>query len=135
VTLSVLAALNAGKISRAGDQFDEHFKFTDHALGLEFVDKRRLIEFFHKSRELFPDAMVEADATFEYGDHATVEWKLRSTQILSYGSLRRQVSIFLRGATIVHVDNGRIRQWCDTKTRLATRPTSLAAFFTEWTEY
>jgi SnoaL-like domain len=95
VTLLVLAALNAGKISRAVDQFDEHFKFTDHALGLEFVDKRRLIEFFHKSRELFPDAMVEADATFEYGDHATVEWKRRSTQVLSYGSLQRRVSIFL----------------------------------------
>jgi hypothetical protein len=38
VTLSVLAALNAGKISRAVNQFDEHFKFTDHALGLEFVE-------------------------------------------------------------------------------------------------
>ena len=38
VTLLVLAALNAGKISRAVDQFDEHFKFTDHALGLEFVE-------------------------------------------------------------------------------------------------
>jgi hypothetical protein len=38
VTLLALAALNAGKISRAVDQFDEHFKFTDHALGLEFVE-------------------------------------------------------------------------------------------------
>jgi ketosteroid isomerase-like protein len=135
VTLSVLAALNAGKISRAVNQFDEHFKFTDHALGLEFVDKRRLIEFFHKSRELFPDAMVEADTTFECGDHVTVEWKRRSTQVLSYGFLQRRVSIFLRGATIVRVDDGRIRQWCDYYDQLASRRTSLAAFFTEWTEY
>ena len=85
--LSVLAALNEGKFSKAVDQFEDHFKFTDHALGLEFLDKRRLVEFIHKSRELFPDTMVEADDTFEYGDHAIVEWKLASNQILSYGSL------------------------------------------------
>ena len=53
--LSVLAALNEGKFSKAVDQFEDHFKFTDHALGLEFLDKRRLVEFIHKSPELFPD--------------------------------------------------------------------------------
>jgi hypothetical protein len=127
--LSVLAALNEGKFSKAVDQFDDHFKFTDHALGLEFIDKRRLIEFFRKSRELFPDTMVEADDTSECGDHATVEWKLTSTHLLSYGSLQRRVSISLRGATIVHVENGRIRQWSEYYDQLASRRTSLAAFF------
>jgi len=133
--LSVLAALNQGKFSKAVDQFDDHFKFTDHALGLEFIDKRRLIEFFHKSRELFPDTMVETDDVCECGDHATAEWKLRSTQILSYGPLQRRVSISLRGATIVHVENGRIRQWSEYYDQLASRRTSLAAFFTEWIDY
>jgi hypothetical protein len=69
----VLAALNEGKFSKAVDQFEDPFKFTDHTLGLKFLDKRRLVEFIHKSRELFPDTMVEADDTFEYGDHAIVE--------------------------------------------------------------
>jgi ketosteroid isomerase-like protein len=117
------------------DQFEDHFKFTDHALGLEFLDKRRLVEFIHKSRELFPDTMVEADGTFEYGDHAIVEWKLASNQILAYGSLQRRVPISLRAATIVHVENGRIRQWSEYYDQLASQRTSLAAFFTEWIEY
>jgi hypothetical protein len=133
--LSVLAALNEGKFSKAVDQFDDHFKFTDHALGLEFTDKRRLIEFFHKSRELFPDTMVEALGTFEYGDHAVVEWKLTSTQVLAYRPLQPQVSISLQGATTVHVVNGRIRKWSDYYDQLASRRTSLAAFFTEWIEF
>ena len=50
---SVLTALNHGKISEAVDQFDEDFTFNDHALGLEFTDKRRLSEFFQK----FPRAL------------------------------------------------------------------------------
>ena len=79
--------LNEGKFSKAVDKFEYHIKFTDHALGSEFLDKRRLVEFIHKSRELFPDTMVEADDTFEYGDHAIVEWRLASNQILSYGTL------------------------------------------------
>jgi len=107
--LSVLAALRES-FQKLWIQFEDHFKFTDHALGLEFLDKRRLVEFIHKSRKLFPDTMVEADGTFEYGDHAIVEWKLASNQILSYGSLQRRVPISLRGATIVHVENGRIRR-------------------------
>jgi hypothetical protein len=54
---SALAALNEGKILKAVDQFDDRFTFTDHALDLEFTDKESLIEFFQKSRELFPDAV------------------------------------------------------------------------------
>jgi hypothetical protein len=63
----VLTALNEGKISEAVDRFNDHFTFTDHALGLEFIDKERLTDFFQKSRELFPDPVVEAEATFESG--------------------------------------------------------------------
>ena len=62
---SVLAALNEGKISKAVDQFDDHFTFTDHALDPEFTDKGRLVEFFQKTRELFPDTVVEVDSTFQ----------------------------------------------------------------------
>jgi hypothetical protein len=67
---SILAALNRGKLSVATDQFDDHFTFEDHALDIEFTDKERLIEFFHKSREFFPDSAVEVDSTFACGDHA-----------------------------------------------------------------
>jgi NAD(P)-dependent dehydrogenase (short-subunit alcohol dehydrogenase family) len=86
---SVLAALNEGKISEAVDQFDERFTFTDHALDLKFTDKGRLIEFFQKTRELFPDTVLEVDSTFQCGNHAVAEWKLTATtQTLPYGSKR-----------------------------------------------
>ena len=49
---SVMVALSEGEISEIVDRLDKDFKFTDHPLGLEFTDKRHLIEFLQKSREL-----------------------------------------------------------------------------------
>ena len=69
----VLAALSEGRFSEAVNRFDDHFTFIDHALGLEFTDKERLIEFFRKSRELFPDTALEIESTFSYVDHAVAE--------------------------------------------------------------
>jgi len=81
---SVLAALNEGKIAKAVDQFDDRFGFSDHALDLEFTDKGRLVEFFQKTRELFPDTVVEVDSTFQCGDYVIAEWKLTATQTAPY---------------------------------------------------
>ena len=133
---SVLAALNEGKISKAVDQFDDHFTFTDHALDLEFTDKGRLVEFFQKSRELFPDTVVEVDSTFQCGDYTIAEWKLTATtQTVPYGSTRFAIPISLRGTSIVRVENRRITHWSDYYDKNRSWRFSLAAFFTEWIEY
>jgi choline dehydrogenase-like flavoprotein len=66
---SVLTALNEGRIAEAAAQFDDHFTFTDYALDIEFTDRGRLVEFFQKTRELFPDTVVEVDSTFQCGDY------------------------------------------------------------------
>jgi SnoaL-like domain len=138
---SVLDALNKGEISKAVDQFDDHFTFADHALALEFTDKGRLAEFFQKSRELFPDALVEIISTFQSGDYTIAEWKLTATHTVpqtmphygSWGGLR--VPIALRGASIVRIEKGRIIHWSDYYDQTTSRRMSLAAFFTEWIEY
>jgi steroid delta-isomerase-like uncharacterized protein len=133
---SVLAALNEGKISQAVDQFDDHFTFTDHALDLEFTDKGRLIEFFQKSRELFPDTVVEVDSVFQCGDHAVAEWKLTATQTVPYyGSSHFRFPFSLRGTSIVRIENERITHWSDYYDKNRSWRVSLAAFFTEWIEY
>lgn len=133
---SVLAALNEVKISKAVDQFDDHFTFTDHALDLEFTDKGRLVEFFQKSRELFPDTVVEVDSTFQCGDYVIAEWKLAATtQTVPYGSTRFAIPIYLRGTSIVRVENRRITHWSDYYDRNRSWRFSLAAFFTEWIEH
>jgi hypothetical protein len=133
---SVLAALDERRISEAVDQFDEHFTFTDHALDLEFTVKGRLIEFFQKSRELFPDTVVEVDSAFQCGDHAVAEWKLTATQTVPYyGSAQFRLPISVRGTSIVRIENGKITHWPDYYDKTRSWRVSLAAFFTEWIEY
>jgi ketosteroid isomerase-like protein len=132
---SVLTALSQGNISEVVEQFDDHFTFTDHALALEFVDKQRLAEFLHKSRELFPDTAMEVVSIFECGDYVIAEWKLTATQTVPYRSVRYRFPILLRGSTIVHIENGRVTRWSDFYDQNTSRRVNLAAFFTEWIEY
>ena len=65
IVSSVVAKLNEGNIADAVHHFGANFKFSDHALGLEFNDKARLEEFFYKTHELFPDAHLDVTACFE----------------------------------------------------------------------
>ena len=131
---SVLAALNNGKISEAVDQFDDHFTFNDQALGLEFTDKARLTEFFLKSRDLFPDTVVEVTTTFESGDHVIAEWRLTATEKVSYW-IQLQVPISLSGISIAQIENGRITHWSDYYDEKTSRRVSLASLFTDWIDY
>jgi transcription initiation factor TFIID subunit TAF12 len=95
-------------------QFDDCFTFADHALALEFTDKVRLSEFFHKSRQLFADTALEIASLFESGDHAIAQWRLSATQTLPYGSISYRFPIsLLPGSTIVRVEHGRIVQWSE----------------------
>ena len=114
---SILAALNQGKVSEVADQFDDHFTFIDHALDIGFTEKDHLIEFFHKSRELFPDSAMKVDSAFACGDHAVAMWKLTATQTESYGSHHYRFPIMVEGLTIISVKNGRVVRWTTTSDR------------------
>ena len=81
IVSSVVARLNQGNVADAVDHFGEQFKFSDHALGLEFNDKARLEEFFHKTHELFPDARLDVTAIFESGNHVVAEWTFTATHV------------------------------------------------------
>jgi hypothetical protein len=133
---SVLTALSEGRFSDAVIPFDDHFIFIDQALDLEFTDKERLIEFFRKSRELFPDTALEIESTFAYGDHAAAEWKLTAmqTEFIIWNQTFR-VPIVVRGSTIVRFDNGRVIRWSEYYDELTSRRYRLAGMFKEWIEY
>ena len=60
-----LAAWRQGNLAEVIDQFNDQFIFTDHALGLEFKDKKRLTEFLAKIRERFPDCERKVNAIFK----------------------------------------------------------------------
>jgi steroid delta-isomerase-like uncharacterized protein len=135
VLQSVVTALNQRNISRAVDQFADDFAFNDYALDLQFTDKGHLTEFFQKACELFPDTVVELVSTFECGDYAIGEWKLRATHTEAFGSSSYRFPIVLRGSTIIQIENGRVAHWSEYYDQLTSRRYRLGAFFEEWIEY
>ena len=132
---SALLALSEGRVAAALEQFADRFTFNDRALSLEFTDKARLTEFFEKSRELFPDARLEVVFLFESGNHAVAQWKITATQTVPYGSMSYRFPVWLYGATVVRVDDGKIVEWSDYYDQGSSRRFNLAASFTEWFEY
>src|SRR4029077_9352103 len=108
-----LAAWRQGNFVEVVDQFDEQFTFTDHALGLEFKDKGRLIEFLAKIRERFPDSERKDNTIFSSADRVISEWTLTATQTEPFLGGRLKVPICVRVISVVQIKNGKISQWSD----------------------
>jgi steroid delta-isomerase-like uncharacterized protein len=133
--LTVLTHLKNGKIEDAIARFADEFRFKDHGIGLEFNGKDRLAEFFHKTRELYPDSFLQTDAMFVSGDHVITEWTVQAVLTEPfYGGLTRKVKVSLQGVSIVRTDNGKITDWAEYYDGLTSRRTALASYFTEWVE-
>jgi SnoaL-like protein len=97
--LTMLSHLKNGKIGDAIARFAEEFRFKDHGIGLEFKDKDRLAEFFHKTRGLYPDSFLQTDTMFVSGDHVITEWTLQAMLTEPfYGGLARKVQVSLQGS-------------------------------------
>jgi steroid delta-isomerase-like uncharacterized protein len=131
----VLGAWRQGNFVAATNQFNDQFTFTDHALGLEFRDKRRLTEFLAKARELFPDSERKANTIFSSRDRVISEWTLTATQTVPFlGGRLLKMPICVQGISVVQIKNGKINQWSDYYDQLQSRRNGLAAWFTEWSE-
>jgi len=82
--------ISIGEVEEALAGFAEEFRFTDHGVGLEFTDKKRLVEFFEKTREFFPDTWLRTDAILVIGERVITEWTLNATLTQPfYGGLKR----------------------------------------------
>jgi steroid delta-isomerase-like uncharacterized protein len=135
VVSAVLRQLNQGQIEDATDCFAADFLYKDHGIGLEFRDKEGLTEFFRKTRELYPDYFLQADQTFVSGEHVITQWTLQVTiSEPSYAGLTRRIPTSIAGASIVHVDNGKIARWADYYDGATSLRSAVAAYFTEWVE-
>jgi len=135
VVLTALTYLKNGKIGDAIACFAEEFTFKDHGIGLEFKDKDRLGEFFHKTPRLYPASFLQPDTMFVSGDHVITEWTLQAMLTEPfYGGLTRKVQVSLQGVSIVRTDNGKITDWADYYDGLVSRRTALASYFTDWVE-
>jgi hypothetical protein len=51
-----------------------------------------------------------------------------------FGGLSRKVPISLHGASMVRIEDGRVKEWSDYYDGLKSRRTALADYFTEWVE-
>src|SRR5262249_43966112 len=131
---SMLATLSEGKITEFVERFNDEFKYTDHALNLEFKEKSRLIEFLKKSRERFPDTKVEVVSTFESGNSAVAEWRVTATEKAPYGSMQVRLPISFSGVSIAQFRNERIVRWTDYYDQAKSRRVAVAAYFTDWIE-
>ena len=132
---SMLTSLSEGRITDFVAGFQSPFEFIDHALNLEFKEHQKLTEFLEKSRELFPDTVMEVVSVFQSGDAAIAEWKLTATQTVSAGSMNLRMPILLSGVSIAQFNSGKITRWTDYYDQLESRRVGLTAFFTEWIEY
>lgn len=135
VVLTVLQHLRNGQIDLATACFAEEFRFKDYGIGLEFREKKRLADYFDKTRELYPDSSIVIDAIFVSGEDVITEWTLQATLTEAfYGSLLRSASVSLHGASSVRTDNGKVTDWVDYYDGRTSRRTALAEHFTEWVE-
>ena len=134
VVLTALTHLKNGKIEAAVACFADEFTFNDHGIGLEFEDKERLGEFFHKTRELYPDSFLQTNTIFVSGNHVIIQWTLQATLTEPFYGLLRKVPVSLHGTSIVRIGNGKITDWADYYDGLVSRRTALASHFTEWVE-
>jgi steroid delta-isomerase-like uncharacterized protein len=114
------------------DQFSERFKFTDHALGLEFTEKERLTEFLAKIAEYFPDSERKDKTISSSADLIITEWTLTATGAHPFLDGRfRLVPIFVQGISVLQIKNGKITRWSDYYDQLKSWRYSVAALYTE----
>lgn len=135
VVLAVLTHVQKGEISEATACFAEVFQFNDWGIGLEFTNRKRLAEFFQKARELYPDSSLQTEMMLVSGNHVITQWTLHTVLTEPfYGGLSRKLPISLHGASIVRIENGKVREWSDYYDGLKSRRTALGAHFEEWVE-
>ena len=129
-----LAALQQRDFVNVIDQFSDQFTFIDYALTLEFNEKERLIEFFRKTRELFPDSVRKDDVMFTSRDRVISQWKVTATKTESFIGGNLHIPISVEGVSIVQVENGKISRWLDYYDSTKSRRNSVASWFTGWIE-
>ena len=131
----VLQALSEGHARRAVSQFSNQFTFTDNGLGLTFTDKRRLQEFFNKTREPYPDLSIVTMSILQSNAREVCEWKLQNTVTeVVLRNVERRVPVSIAGVSVVRLTDGLITHWTDYYDGLSARRTRLGAYFTEWIE-
>lgn len=133
---AALQFIRQKKIPAAIDLFDDALTFVDYGLNLTFHNKQRLMEFFNKQVELYPDALLSVDLQSSEGANVTAVWTLNATVSQpGFGGRVRNVPVVLRGASLIRVRDGKIVEWAEFYDGQTSRRTVLGEHFRDWIEY
>ena len=133
---AVLQLIRQKQIPAAIALFDEASTFVDYGLNLKFNNKQRLMDFFNKQIELYPDSLLTVDLQSSQGDNVTIGWTLNaSVPQPAVGGRTRSVPVVLRGASLICVRDGKIAEWAEFYDGLTSRRTVLGDHFRDWLEY
>ena len=131
----IIAARNSGEFSKAAGYFSPEFTFTDHALNLIFNEHSRLLEFFEKTHEFFPDSVILTKNIDCCTQRFVSEWSLTATRTESFfGGRPRSVQIFVEGISVIEIKNDRVFRWTDYYDRLKSRRFNIVEWFSPWIE-
>jgi SnoaL-like domain len=108
-----LAALKRGDFAEIANQFNDQFRFIDHALEVEFSDKERLTEFFRQTRATFPDSDRRDTIIISSENYVISEWTFSGTRSELFLGRTVEIPICVLGVSIVQIENGKITQWAD----------------------
>src|ERR1700730_9273552 len=114
IVRTALVAWKQGDFAEFVNQFNDQFKFTDQALGLEFTKKGRLTEFLVKLSERFPDSERKVNSILSSGNRVVSEWTLTATETQPFlGNRILKLPICIQGISAVLIENGKISEWSD----------------------
>src|SRR5258708_27808725 len=132
IVRTALAAWQQGDFAEFVDEFNDKFKSTDQALGLEFTKKGRLTEFLVKLSERFPDSERKVNRIFSSGNRVISEWTLTATETKPFlGNRILKLPICIQGISVVQIENGKISEWSDYYEQLKSQRYVIAGWFTE----
>ena len=135
IVRTALVAWKQGDFAEFVNQFNDQFKFTDQALGLEFTKKGRLTEFLVKLSERFPDSERKVNSILSSGNRVVSEWTLTATETQPFlGNRILKLPICIQGISAVLIENGKISEWSDYYDQLKSQRYGIAGWFTEWIE-
>lgn len=132
---TVLNAWAASDIDEVVNQFADEFRFTDHALGLEFKEKDRMHKFLVKSRDFFSDSERKDHTLLSDEETIVSEWQLTGTQDEPFLTGRfLKIRIRSQGVSVVRVKDGRIVEWSEYYDQIKCRRQRLGSWFADWPE-
>jgi steroid delta-isomerase-like uncharacterized protein len=101
-------------VAKVDEVFADDAIYEDAALGHVMRGRQEIKSFLRENFSAVPDFKVELTRVFSNKDMAACEWIMSGTQTGDYSGLPATGKSFsVRGASVVLLENGKIKNWTD----------------------